>query len=177
MGIANTTVAAALLAGLFGGVGEDWVGRGTGVDDAGLQRKRDAVRRGLQRHQPDPYDPVGVFAALGGFEIAGLAGVVLGAAAARVPVVVDGFICSSAALVAARIAPHVTYYLIGGHRSVEPGHRRVLSELELQPLLDLELRLGEGTGAALAMGLVDAALRILHEMATFDAAGVSDSGA
>jgi nicotinate-nucleotide--dimethylbenzimidazole phosphoribosyltransferase len=177
MGIANTTASSALATVLTGAPVEEMIGRGTGVDDGGMQRKLDAIRRGLALHRPDEHDPVGVLAALGGFEIAGLAGVVLGAAAKRVPVVIDGFICSTAALVAACIAPRAGSYLIGAHRSVEAGHRIVLRALELEPLLDLQLRLGEGTGAALAMQMVDAALHILHEMATFGAAGVSDSGA
>jgi nicotinate-nucleotide--dimethylbenzimidazole phosphoribosyltransferase len=177
MGIANTTSSSALTAALTGAAPEEVIGRGTGIDDAGMRRKLDAVRRGLALHRPDPADPVGTLAALGGFEIAGLAGIVLGAAAARVPVVIDGFICSTAALVAVCIAPYASRYLIGAHRSVEAGHRIVLRALDIEPLLDLQMRLGEGTGAALAMQLCDAALRILHEMATFDGAGVSDSGA
>ena len=136
-----------------------------------------AVERGLVRNQPDAADPVGALAGVGGFEIAGLAGVVLGAASAGVVVLVDGFISSVAALAAVRIAPSAAGYLVASHRSVEVGHRLVLQALATKPLLDLDLRLGEGTGAALAMPLVDAALRILAEMATFDAAGVSDSGA
>jgi nicotinate-nucleotide--dimethylbenzimidazole phosphoribosyltransferase len=177
MGIGNTTAASALTAALTGAAPEEVTGRGTGIDDAGLQRKLAAIRAGLARHRPDPRDPIGVLAGLGGFEIAGLCGVTLGAAAARVPVVVDGFIAAVAALLAARIAPACAGYLIASHRSVEIGHRRVLDALDARPLLDLELRLGEGTGAALAMPLCDAALRILDEMATFGDAGVSDSGA
>jgi nicotinate-nucleotide--dimethylbenzimidazole phosphoribosyltransferase len=173
MGIGNTTAASALTARLCGAPPEEVIGRGTGVDDAGLARKREAVRRALAVNDAGPGDPVGVLAQLGGFEIAGLAGVVLGAAAARLPIVVDGFISGAAALAAVRIAPATSGYLIASHRSVETGHRRVLEALGTAPLLDLELRLGEGTGAALAMPLVDAALKILAEMATFDAAGVS----
>lgn len=173
MGIGNTTSASALTAALTGAPPEEVTGRGTGVDDAGLRRKLAAVRAGLALHRPDPRDPLGLLAALGGFEIAGLCGVVLGAAAARVPIVVDGFIAGAAALVAARLAPAAAGYLIASHRSVEVGHRRVLDALDLRPLLELDLRLGEGTGAALAMPLCDAALRILDEMATFGDAGVS----
>jgi nicotinate-nucleotide--dimethylbenzimidazole phosphoribosyltransferase len=121
-------------------------------------------------------DPLATLAALGGLEIAGLAGVALGAAARRVPVVVDGFIASAAALAAARLAPRAAGALLAAHRSVEAGHRAVLQALDLRPLLDLDLRLGEGTGAALALGLVEAAVRILDEMATFEAAGVTDAG-
>ena len=152
-------------------------GRGTGVDDAGLARKIDAIRRALALHSRAATDPLDALARLGGFEIAGLAGLVLGAAAQRVPVVVDGFISSAAALAAVRIAPAAAGYLVAAHRSVEPGHRHVLSALDARPLLDLDMRLGEGTGAALAMHVVDAAIRIVREMATFADAGVSDSGA
>jgi len=177
MGIGNTTSASALVAALTGAAAVDVTGRGTGVDDAGLARKLAAVAAGLAHHQPDARDPLGVLAALGGFEIAGMCGVALGAAAARIPVLVDGFIAGTAALLATRLAPACAGYLIASHRSVEPGHRRVLDALDARPLLELDLRLGEGTGAALAMPLCDAALRILDEMATFGDAGVSDSGA
>ncbi len=177
MGIANTTSASALTAVFTGCSPQEVTGRGSGIDDAALAHKVDVIRRALVLHRPAPADALGVLAALGGFEIAGMAGVVLGAAARRVPVVVDGFISGAAALVAARLAPAAARYLVASHRSVEVGHRKVLEALGAPPLLDLELRLGEGTGAALAMGLVDASLRILHEMATFAAAGVSDSGA
>jgi len=177
MGIGNTTASAALTACFCGAPPEEVVGRGTGVDDEGLRRKISAVQRGLARNQPDRADPLGALAAVGGFEIAGLAGVVLGAASAGVVVLVDGFIASVAALAAVRLAPAAVGYLVGSHRSVEVGHRLVLQALATKPLLDLDLRLGEGTGAALAMPLVDASLRILAEMATFEAAGVSDSGA
>jgi nicotinate-nucleotide--dimethylbenzimidazole phosphoribosyltransferase len=173
MGIGNTTAASALTARLCGAPGDEVIGRGTGVDDAGLHRKRDAVRRALAVNPADPSDGLAALAQLGGFEIAGLAGVVLGAAAARLPVVVDGFIAGAAALAATRIAPATVGYLIASHRSVETGHRRVLEALGTLPLLDLELRLGEGTGAALAMPLVDAAIKLVAEMATFASAGVS----
>lgn len=177
MGIGNTTSASALVAALTGAAPDNVTGRGTGVDDAGLARKLAAIHAGLAHHQPDPRDPLGVLAALGGFEIAGMCGVALGAAAARIPVLVDGFIAGTAALLATRLAPACAGYLIASHRSVEPGHRRVLDALDARPLLELELRLGEGTGAALAMPLCDAALAILDEMATFSDANVSDSGA
>jgi nicotinate-nucleotide--dimethylbenzimidazole phosphoribosyltransferase len=175
MGIANTTPATALAAHFTGARPEELAGRGTGVDDAGLARKIEAVRRALALHGRTA-DPLDALARLGGFEIAGLAGLVLGAAARRVPVVVDGFISSAAALAAVRLAPAAAGYLVAAHRSVEPGHARVLASLDARPLLDLEMRLGEGTGAALAMHLVEAAIRILREMATFADAGVSDSG-
>jgi nicotinate-nucleotide--dimethylbenzimidazole phosphoribosyltransferase len=177
MGIANTTASAALAALFCGAPPEEVAGRGTGIDDDGLRRKIAAIRRGLEVNRPDARDGVDALAKVGGFEIAGLAGVVLGAAAARVPVVMDGFIASVAALAATRIVPAAAGYLIASHRSVEVGHRLVLQAIGAKPLLDLDLRLGEGTGAALAMTLVDASLRILAEMATFAAAGVADSGA
>ena len=173
MGIANTTAASALAAVFTGAPPEEVTGRGTGIDDATFRRKVDVVRRGIEINRPDAGDAVDALAKLGGFEIAGLAGVVLGAAAARLPVVVDGFIASVAALTAVRIAPLAAGYLIASHRSVEAGHRLVLQALGARPLLDLDLRLGEGTGAALAMPLVDAALAIAAEMATFESAGVS----
>lgn len=177
MGIGNSTAASALVASLTGASPEAVTGPGTGVDAAGLARKRAVVEQALAFHRVDPEDALEVLTRLGGFEIAGLAGAVIGAAAHRMAVLVDGFICGAAALVAARLEPRVRPFLIAAHRSTEPGHARVLEALELRPLLDLDLRLGEGTGAALAFPLLDAAVRVLHEMATFDAAGVSDSGA
>ncbi|HXQ24756.1 MAG TPA: nicotinate-nucleotide--dimethylbenzimidazole phosphoribosyltransferase [Candidatus Acidoferrales bacterium] len=177
MGIANTTAASALTAAFTGASVEAVTGRGTGIDDAGLQHKIDVIGRALTINRPDAGDALDVVAKLGGFEIAGLAGVVLGCAAGRTPVMLDGFITGAAALVAARLHPDVAGYLLASHQSVEAGHGVILRALGQQPLLDLGLRLGEGTGAALAMPLVDAALHILHDMATFAAAGVSDSGA
>jgi nicotinate-nucleotide--dimethylbenzimidazole phosphoribosyltransferase len=177
MGIGNTTSASALTAAFTGADPAEVTGRGTGIDDAALARKIEVIRQALAVNCPDASDPLGVLAKLGGFEIAGLAGVALGGAAARVPVVIDGFIASAAALVAVRLCAHVRDYLIAAHRSVEIGHARLLAELGTRPLLDLELRLGEGTGAALAMPIVESSLRILREMATFGSAGVSDSGA
>ena len=173
MGIANTTAASALAAVFTGAPPDEVTGRGTGIDDATFRHKVEVVRRGLEINRPDAGDAVDALAKVGGFEIAGLAGVVLGAAAARLPVVADGFIASVAALAAVRIAPLAAGYLIASHRSVEAGHRLVLQALGARPLLDLDLRLGEGTGAALAMPLVDAALAIAAEMATFESAGVS----
>jgi nicotinate-nucleotide--dimethylbenzimidazole phosphoribosyltransferase len=174
MGIGNTTAASALTAVFTGRDPAEVTGRGTGVEDAALARKVEVVRRALALHRPDPADALDALSKVGGFEIAGLCGVVLGAAARRIPVVADGFISSAAALAAVRLAPQAAGYLVASHRSVEPGHAAVLSALGLKPLLDLDLRLGEGTGAALAMHLVDASLRILLEMATFASAGVSD---
>jgi nicotinate-nucleotide--dimethylbenzimidazole phosphoribosyltransferase len=177
MGIGNTTSSSALTAAFTGAPPAEVVGRGTGLDDDGLHRKTEVVRRALALHRPDPADAVGTLAQLGGFEIAGLAGVALGAIAARIPVIVDGFICGAAALTAARVAPAAAASMIASHRSVEAGHRAVLKAIGQRPLLDLDLRLGEGTGAVLAMSLVEAALAIVREMATFASAGVSDRGA
>jgi len=177
MGIANTTAASALATVLTGCPVADATGRGTGVDDAAWQRKVGVIERAIACNRPDPDDALDVLAKLGGFEIAGLAGLILGAAAQRVPVVLDGVITGAAALIAVHLAPAAAGYLLASHRSVEPAHGPLLAALGLEPLLDLSLRLGEGTGAALAFGLVDAALRILHEMASFADAGVADSGA
>jgi nicotinate-nucleotide--dimethylbenzimidazole phosphoribosyltransferase len=150
------------------------VGRGTGVDDAGWQRKVKAVDQAIGLHHPDPTDGLDVLAKLGGFEIGGLAGAMLAAAARRVPVLLDGFISTAAALVAVQIAPQARNYLIAAHCSQERGHALMLEYLGLQPLLDLDLRLGEGSGAALALPLVEAACKLLNEMATFGEAGVSE---
>jgi nicotinate-nucleotide--dimethylbenzimidazole phosphoribosyltransferase len=176
MGIGNSTVAAALASALLGVDPERVCGRGTGIDDQGLQRKIDVVRRALSATRVERDDPLGVLAALGGSELAFLCGVALGAAAAQLVVVLDGFISSVAALVAARLAPPAAQVMIAAHLSPEPGHGLVLDALELEPLLDLRLRLGEGSGAALSLPLLDAALAVLDEMATFDAAGVTDAG-
>lgn len=176
MGIANTTSASALCAALLPADPVSVCGRGTGLDEEGLRRKRAAVRRALDINRPDPSDPLGVLAALGGFEIAFLVGLALGAAAERLVVLLDGFITGAAALVAARLAPPVTESFVAAHLSPEPGHRLVLEALGLRPLLDLGMRLGEATGAALAMPIVRAALALLSDMATFDEAGVSDAG-
>jgi nicotinate-nucleotide--dimethylbenzimidazole phosphoribosyltransferase len=173
MGIANTTASAALVAVFTGADPAEATGRGTGIDDETLARKVDAVRRALARHRPDPSDPLGVLAAVGGLEHAALAGFMLGAAALRVPVVLDGVIACAAALAAMALAPDVTGCLVAGHLSTEPGARRALTALGLRPLLDLSMRLGEGSGAALALPLVQAAARVLAEVATFDSAGVS----
>jgi len=177
MGIANTTAASALAAALTGRPVAELTGRGTGVDDAALRRKVAVIERALIVNRPDAADPLGTLAQLGGFEIAGLAGLILGAAAERVPVVLDGVITAAAALVAVRLAPRAAGYLLAAHRSVEPAHAPLLAALELEPLVDLALRLGEGTGAALAFGLIEAAIALLHEMASFADAGVADSGA
>jgi len=177
MGIGNTTASAAIVCALTGLDPDDVVGRGTGVDDAGLERKRHAVREALHvNSEAIARGPLETLAAVGGLEIAGLAGVILESAQARKPVIIDGFISGAAALVASRMAPASTGFMIASHRSVELGHGAVLEELGLKPLLDLELRLGEGTGGALALPIVRASMRLLNDMATFEDAGVSDRG-
>ena len=174
MGIGNTTPAAAIAAVYTGLPPAKVTGRGTGLDETGLRRKISVVERALAINRPDPADPLEVLAKVGGFEIGGLAGLILGAAARRRPVIVDGFIATAGALIAVGLAPQAKDYLIAGHRSVEAGHPAMLAYLGLAPLLDLELRLGEGSGAALAAYLVEAAARLLNEMATFAEAGVSN---
>jgi nicotinate-nucleotide--dimethylbenzimidazole phosphoribosyltransferase len=169
MGIGNTTAASALTAALLGADPAAVCGRGTGIDDAGLERKVATVRCALAVNRPPAEDPIGTLAAVGGLEIAALAGVVLGCAARRTPVLMDGFITAAAALVAVRLAPRCAGALIASHRSPEPGHAAILDALGLEPLLDLGLRLGEGSGAALALPLVEGALAILADMATLDA--------
>ena len=177
MGIGNTTAAAAVAAALLAVEPESVCGRGTGVDDVGLARKVEIVRLALAANDPDRADPVGVLAAVGGFELAVLAGVCLGGAAGGAVVLLDGFVTGAAALVAARLAPAAAQRMVASHRSPEPGHALVLADLVQRPLLDLGLRLGEGSGAALALPLVSAALAILADMATFESAGVTDAGA
>jgi nicotinate-nucleotide--dimethylbenzimidazole phosphoribosyltransferase len=172
MGIANTTPSAALVAAFTGSAPGRVTGRGTGVDDATLGRKVEVISSALLERPPGD-DPVETLASLGGFEHAGLAGFVLGAAARRVPVILDGVIAGSAALVAQALAPEAIGYCFAGHRSVEPGHVVALERLGLRPLVDLDLRLGEGTGAVLSFPLVEAAGALLREMATFDSAGVA----
>jgi nicotinate-nucleotide--dimethylbenzimidazole phosphoribosyltransferase len=177
MGIGNTAISSAVTAALTRCDPVAVVGRGTGVDDEGLQIKQAAVLRALQANAPDPADPVAVLAAVGGFELGVLAGLALGAAASGVPVMLDGFVVGAAALLAARIAPASTAAMIASHLSPEPGHAIVLGELGLSPLLDLHMRLGEGSGAALGLQLVNTALLLLRDMSTFEGAGVSDAGA
>ncbi len=174
MGIANTTPAAALIAAFTGVDAAEATGRGTGVDDPTYQHKIEVVRAALLRHTPDPTDPLGVLAAVGGLEHAALTGLLLGAAARRVPVLLDGVIAVSAALAAAAFAPDAVGAMIAGHRSAEPGATVALRQLGLTPLIDLGLRLGEGTGALLALPVVTGAVRVLHEVATFDSAGVAE---
>jgi nicotinate-nucleotide--dimethylbenzimidazole phosphoribosyltransferase len=174
MGIGNTTAASAVCAALLPALPEDVCGRGTGIGDEALARKIHVVRQALETNGPAGSDPLGALAAVGGYELTVLAGACLRAPARRVVVLLDGFVTAAAALVAARIDPVVAGYLVASHRSPEPGHALVLAELELSPLLDLGLRLGEGSGAALALPLVQSALALLAEMATFEDAGVSD---
>ncbi|HUY87840.1 MAG TPA: nicotinate-nucleotide--dimethylbenzimidazole phosphoribosyltransferase [Pirellulales bacterium] len=173
MGIGNSTSAAAIVAAVTGRPPAEVVGRGTGIDDAVLAKKIAVVEQALARRQPDRGDGLSLLCTVGGFEIGALAGAMLAAAAARVPIVLDGFISTAAALVAVRLCPQVQAYLIAAHRSAERGHSVALAELNLRPLLDLELRLGEGTGAALAFHLLEAACRTTGEMATFEDAGVA----
>jgi nicotinate-nucleotide--dimethylbenzimidazole phosphoribosyltransferase len=173
MGIGNTTPSAALVAAFTRRAAADVTGRGTGIDDTMLAQKVETVERGLAR-TPRRDDPIAVLASLGGLEIAALTGFVVGGAAARVPIVVDGVIAGAALLTATRIVPGVVSFCFAGHRSTEPAARIVLDTLGLDPILDLELRLGEGSGACLALPVLAASARILGEMATFDAAGVTD---
>jgi nicotinate-nucleotide--dimethylbenzimidazole phosphoribosyltransferase len=174
MGIGNTTASSAIAAVMTRRPVYEVTGRGTGIDDAGHARKIDVIQRALDLHRLDPTNVMEVLARVGGLEIAGLTGLMLGAAAARVPVVLDGFIAGAAALIAVGLQPHCKDYLIASHRSVERGHETILNHLGLKPLLDLDLRLGEGTGACLGMSLVFAAIKMFMEMATFDEAGVSE---
>jgi nicotinate-nucleotide--dimethylbenzimidazole phosphoribosyltransferase len=177
MGIGNTTPSAALIALLTGRPPAEVTGRGTGIDDRMLETKVAVVDAALARTRAaggGPHDAVGALAEVGGIEIAALAGYIVGGAAARVPVVVDGVIAGAALLVAAALCPEAVGYCFAGHRSAEPGARAVLEHLGMRPLLDLDLRLGEGTGACLALPLLQSAARVLREMATFDQAGVTD---
>jgi nicotinate-nucleotide--dimethylbenzimidazole phosphoribosyltransferase len=173
MGIGNTTPSSAICAVLTGADVAEVTGRGTGIDDAAWQNKVEVIRRGLDKNQPDPNDPLDVLAKVGGFEIGAIAGVIVGAAARHIPVLVDGFISTAGALIAATLAPLSRDYMIAAHRSVEPGHRIMQNHLDLQPIFHLDLRLGEGTGSALAMPVVATATATLNEMATFAEARVS----
>ncbi len=174
MGIGNTTPSSAIAAAITGAGVEDVVGRGTGLDDKALANKIEVIKKALAVNRPDPKDPLDVLSKVGGFEIGGLAGVILASAANRIPVVIDGFISGAAALVAYRLEPKVKDYMIAAHCSVEKGHRIILNFMGVKPLLDFDLRLGEGTGAALGMGIAEASIKILTEMATFESAGVSE---
>lgn len=176
MGIANTTASAALIAAFTGRFARTVTGRGTGVDDATWRHKVEVIDRALALHRPDPKDPIGVLAAVGGLEHAAIAGYILAGAAARVPVILDGVIAGAAALAARALAPEAMDACFAGHRSTERGHGVALEHLGMRALVDLELRLGEGTGAVLALPLVQAAARALRDMATFDSAGVATAG-
>jgi nicotinate-nucleotide--dimethylbenzimidazole phosphoribosyltransferase len=174
MGIGNTTPSSALLAALTGMDVEAVVGRGTGIGDEALRHKRDVIRRALDVNRPNAGDPLDVLAKLGGFEIAGLVGVIIGAAANRCPVIIDGFISSAAALVASRIAPLSSAYMLPSHLSHEQGHRVLMEHIGLRPILQMDMRLGEGTGAVMAFPIVEAAVKLMNEMATFESAGISE---
>ncbi|MCL5292472.1 MAG: nicotinate-nucleotide--dimethylbenzimidazole phosphoribosyltransferase [Actinobacteria bacterium] len=177
MGIGNTTASSALLAAFTGLPLNGLVGKGTGIEEGLLGHKREVIESAIRVNKPDGNDPLDALAKLGGLEIGGLAGVILGAASRRTPVVIDGFISGAAALVAAKLAPRSVEYMIASHVSVEPGHRRMLEVLGLKPMLYMDMRLGEGTGAALGMALVEAATKIINEMATFEEAGVTQKEA
>ena len=174
MGIGNTTPSSAIIAAFSGLPVESVTSRGTGISDAGLAAKISAIKRALALNQPDPRDPLDVLSKVGGLEIAGIAGLVIGAAAHRVPAVIDGFISTAGALIACELNPVIGQYLFAAHLSVEKGHQAMLDRMHLKPLLDLDLRLGEGTGAALGMFIVEAGVKVLTEMLTFEEAQVSD---
>ena len=172
MGIGNTSSAAAILCALTGGAPRDLVGRGTGIDDTTWRRKVAAVERGLEINRPDPRDPLDILSKVGGLEIGAMTGMMLGAAAFRIPMILDGFISGAAALLAQGLCPNVHEVFFASHRSTETGHGVLLEALKLLPVLELEMRLGEGTGACILMGLIEATVKILGEMATFESAGV-----
>ncbi len=175
MGIGNTTPSSAIVAALTGCPVAEVTGRGTGVDDRQLAHKVTVIEKALEVNRPDPNDALDVLSKVGGFEIGAIAGVILAAARHRVPVVVDGFISTAGALIAHGLAPVTAGYMIAAHNSVEIGHRVMLDHMGLSPCLDFDMRLGEGTGAVLVVGIVEAACRVLDEMATFADAGVSDA--
>jgi nicotinate-nucleotide--dimethylbenzimidazole phosphoribosyltransferase len=177
MGIGNTTIAAAICHGLFGGEAQDWVGPGTGVDSEGLKRKADAVRRAVALHKAHLGDPLEVLRRLGGRELAAMAGAVLAARLQRIPVILDGYVATAAAAVLHALRPDALDHCVAGHLSAEPAHRRLLEKLGLKPILALDMRLGEGSGAALAAGIVKAAANLHNGMATFASAGVSNKEA
>ena len=175
MGIGNTATSSAILAAVSGQPVVKVTGRGTGLDDKQLAHKLSAIEKALSLNKPDPKDPIDVLAKVGGFEIGGLAGVILAGAARRIPVVIDGFISGAAALIAIGLSPQAKDYIIAAHLSAEAGHKLLLDFLGLKPLLNLNMRLGEGTGAALGISLAEAAVRTLNEMATFAEAGVAEA--
>ena len=173
MGIGNTTPSAAIASVITGRPASALAGRGTGIDDAGLTRKARVIEESIAARAPDPRDPIDILSKVGGFEIGGIAGLILGAAESRVPVVIDGVISTAGAVLAWMIEPRLADFMFAAHRSVEPAHMAMLSLLGLSPILDLEMRLGEGTGCALAMPIIEAGVKVIHEMATFAEAGVS----
>ncbi|MGC8872634.1 MAG: nicotinate-nucleotide--dimethylbenzimidazole phosphoribosyltransferase [Caldimicrobium sp.] len=173
MGIGNTTPSSAITAVITGRPVEEVTGRGTGINDHFYKKKIEVIQKALEIHKPNPEDPIDVLSKVGGTEIGACAGVVLACAESRIPVVMDGFITGAGVLIAYKVNPMIKYYVIASHRSMEKGHQAQIEYMGLSPLLDLNLRLGEGTGAALAMLLIEASLRIYHEMATFDSARVS----
>ena len=175
MGIGNTTSSAAIAGVVTGRPFKEVTGRGTGLDEESWRRKVSIIEKGVQQRQVTADNPLDLLAKVGGFEIAGLTGLILGGAALQVPVVLDGFITGTAALIASQLEPACMDYVFPSHQSVEPGHKILLEHLGLHPILDLDLRLGEGTGACLGFGLIQAAIKILTQMATFDEAGVSET--
>ncbi|WP_026840974.1 nicotinate-nucleotide--dimethylbenzimidazole phosphoribosyltransferase [Citrifermentans bremense] len=175
MGIGNTSPSSAIIAALAGCSVREVTHRGTGIGDQALEHKIKVIQAGLDLNRPNPEDPLDVLSKVGGLEIAGIAGLVLGAAANRIPVVVDGFISTAGAVIACEMHPNVREYVFAAHNSVEIGHQMMLQRIGAKPILDLQLRLGEGTGAALAMGLIEAGVKVLNEMATFEEAGVASS--
>ena len=177
MGIGNTTSAAAIFSAITGFPVREVTGRGTGIDATAWARKVAAIERGLSVNRPDSDDPLDVLAKVGGLEIGAIAGLILGAAAYRIPLVLDGYISTAAAFLSYRWSPAVRDFLFAAHLSAEQGHHLMLEEMRLSPLLDLGMRLGEGTGAAVAMGLIEAGVKIVREMATFETAAVSGKGA
>jgi nicotinate-nucleotide--dimethylbenzimidazole phosphoribosyltransferase len=174
MGIGNTTIAAAIAHALHGGAAEDWTGPGTGVDADGLKRKADAVRRAVALHKSHLSDPLEVLRRLGGRELAAMAGAILAARLQRIPVIIDGYVATAAAAVLKAMRPDALDHCLAGHLSAEPAHRRLLDRLEMKPVLELGMRLGEGSGAAMAAGIVKAAADLHNGMATFESAGVSN---
>ena len=174
MGIGNTASSSAIVAAITGKSPAQVTGRGTGIDDNTFKRKIKVIEQGLRINRPKPTDPVDVLAKVGGFEIGGMAGCILGACGLRIPVVIDGFISTAGAFIATELVPRAKEYIIASHKSVEIGHKVMLAKMALKPLFDLEMRLGEGTGAALAISLIEAAIKIMTQMATFSQASVSD---
>ena len=174
MGIGNTTPSAAIGAVVTGCNLDEMVGRGTGIDDEGLERKKSVIKKAIEINQPDLNDGIDILAKIGGFEIGGIAGCILAGAYYKRPIVIDGYISTAGALIASVLSPLSIEYVFAGHRSEEPGHRHMLNHLKLSPILDLEMRLGEGTGGALAMDIMEGAIKIFKEMHTFEEAGVTD---